>query len=99
LPLRLEALPLSFSDAAIIKSLLWFEIRDAKRAQLRKAFLLNSTIIKRESVLPGEERIAAFGVEVKMEKGTGFRFCPSCGRELPRGNNAFCPFCGKSLKS
>jgi hypothetical protein len=24
--------------------------------------------------------------------------CPTCGKELPKGNFAFCPFCGKSLK-
>ncbi len=48
---------------------------------------------------PAEKALSKPAVYSKNRSSSKWKYCPICGKELPKGNFEFCPFCGNSLKA
>ncbi len=46
-----------------------------------------------------EKALSKPAVYSKNRSNSKWKYCPICGKVLPKGNFEFCPFCGNSLKA
>ncbi len=66
---------------------------DTKRKELA------TELRKKDIKGPPEKAVLKPTIDIKDKKNVKWKYCPICGKELPKGNFEFCPFCGNSLKA
>ncbi len=65
---------------------------DKKRKEL-------ATELRNKDIKEAERAVLKPAADIKDKKNVKWKYCPICGKELPKGNFEFCPFCGNSLKA
>ncbi len=89
-----------------IKNVAIFEIdepirnNEDKRLKDQRDFEINKIKAQRSTVTEKTENINKniTGNNTKDDEKNTFKYCPSCGKELPSAKFAFCPYCGSKIK-